>query len=143
MHFEHVWKYPIQIVLFLFGVVNAGVLLSGYGTGTWALLSAAVVGKPVGILAATALAVAVGLHLPPRLHWRDLVVVSLATSGGFAFGLFFATAVFPVGPILAEVKIGAVATGVGVPLAFAMARLLHVGRFGRHTHHARVAHAEQ
>jgi NhaA family Na+:H+ antiporter len=140
-HFEHVWRYPIQIVLFLFGVVNTGVLLSGYGTGTWALLSAAVVGKPLGILAATALAVAAGLHLPPRLHWRDLVVVSLATSGGFTFGLFFATAVFPIGPILAEVKIGAVAAGVGVPLAFAAARLLHVGRFGRRTYHARIEHA--
>jgi NhaA family Na+:H+ antiporter len=142
-HFEHVWKYPIQVVLFLFGLVNAGVLLSGYGTGTWALLTAAVVGKPLGILAATALAVALGLHLPLRLHWRDLVVVALATSGGFTFGLFFATAVFPVGPILAEVKIGAVATGIGVPLAFAAARLLHAGRFGRHAHHAPVAHAEK
>jgi NhaA family Na+:H+ antiporter len=142
-YFEHVWKYPIQAVLFLFGVVNAGVLLSGYGTGTWALLSAALIGKPLGILAATALAVAAGLHLPARLHWRDLVVVSLATAGGFAFALFFATAVFPIGPILAEVKIGAVASGVGVPLAFAAAWLLHVGRFGRHAHHARGAHAEK
>lgn len=94
------------------------------------------------ILAATGLAVALGLHLPLRLHWRDLVVVALATSGGFTFGLFFATAVFPVGPILAELKIGAVATGIGVPLAFAAARLLHAGRFGRHAHHARPARSE-
>ena len=138
-HFEHVSQYPVQAVLFLFGLVNAGVLLSGYGTGTWALLAAAAIGKPIGILAATALAVALGLHLPLRLHWRDLVVVALATSGGFTFGLFFATAVFPVGPILAELKIGAVATGVGVPLTFAAARLLRAGRFGRHAHAARTA----
>jgi NhaA family Na+:H+ antiporter len=138
-HFEHLSQYPVQAVLFLFGLVNAGVLLSGYGTGTWALLWAAVIGKPLGILAATGLAVALGLHLPVRLHWRDLVVVALATSGGFTFGLFFATAVFPVGPVLAELKIGAVATGIGVPLAFAAAWLLHVGRFGRHTHHGRPA----
>src|SRR5688572_4142150 len=109
-HFEHLSQYPVQAVLFLFGLVNAGVLLSGYGTGTWALLAAAVIGKPIGILAAIGLGVALGLHLPLRLHWRDLVVVALATSGGFAFALFFATAVFPVGPILAELKIGAVAT---------------------------------
>ena len=138
-HFEHVWQYPVHAVLFLFGLVNAGVLLSGYGTGTWALLAAAAIGKPIGILAATALAVALGLHLPLRLHWRDLVVVALATSGGFTFGLFFATAVFPVGPILAELKIGAVATGVGVPLTFAAARLLRAGRFGRHAHPTRTA----
>jgi hypothetical protein len=30
---------------------------------------------------------------------------------------------------------------VGVPLAFAAARLLHVGRFGRRTYHARIEHA--
>jgi Na+:H+ antiporter, NhaA family len=142
-HFEHVSQYPVQAVLFLFGLVNAGVLLSGYGTGTWALLTAAVIGKPIGILAAAGLAVALGLHLPPRLHWRDLVVVALATSGGFTFGLFFATAVFPVGPILAELKIGAVATGVGVPLAFAAARALHAGRFARHARHAHPARQEK
>jgi NhaA family Na+:H+ antiporter len=141
--FEHASLYPVQAVLFLFGLVNAGVLLSGYGTGTWALLAAAAIGKPTGILAAAALALLLGLHLPPRLHWRDLIVIALATSGGFTFGLFFATAVFPVGPILAELKIGTVATGIGVPLAFAAARLLHVGRFGRHAHHARPAGQER
>jgi hypothetical protein len=124
-------------------ITGAGRIPLGPGYGTWAPLSAAVIGKPLGILTATALAVALGLHLSPRLHWRHLVVVALATSGGFTFGLFFATAVFPVGPILAELKIGAVATGIGVPLAFATARLLHAGRFGRHAHHARVAHTEQ
>jgi NhaA family Na+:H+ antiporter len=142
-HFEHLAQYPVQAVLFLFALVNAGVLLSSYGTGTWALLAAAFIGKPLGMLAATFLAVALGLHLPLRLHWRDLVVVALATSGGFAFGLFFATAIFPVGPILAELKIGAVATGIGVPLTFAAARLLHVGRFGRRAHHAPVARQER
>jgi NhaA family Na+:H+ antiporter len=132
-HFEHVWQYPIQAVLFLFGLVNAGVLLNGYDTGTWALLAAALVGKPLGILAAVGLALTFGLHLPTRFHWRDLVVVALATSGVFTFGLFFATAVFPMGPVLTQLKMGAVLSGVGVPLAFAAARLLHTGRFDQHT----------
>ena len=136
-HFEHVSKYPIQGVLFLFGLVNAGVLLHGYDTGTWALLAAALVGKPLGIIAAVGLALALGLHMPTRFHWRDLVVVAFATSGIFTFGLFFATAVFPMGPVLAQLKIGAVATGIGVPLTFGLARLLHSGRFSHHAvqHH--------
>jgi NhaA family Na+:H+ antiporter len=146
-HFEHVWRYPIQAVLFLFGLVNAGVLLNGYDTGTWALLAAALVGKPLGIVAASGLALAFGLHLPPRFHWRDLVVVAFATSGVFTFGLFFATAVFPMGPALAQLKIGAVLSGVGVPLAFAAARLLHAGRFDHrtrhHTHRARWSDGRQ
>jgi NhaA family Na+:H+ antiporter len=133
-HFEHVWKYPIQGVLFLFGLVNAGVLLTGYDTGTWALLAAALVGKPLGIVAAVGLALALGLHMPARFHWRDLVVIAFATCGGFTFGLFFATAVFPMGPVLAQLKIGALATGIGVPLTFGIAWFLHSGRF---SHRAR------
>jgi NhaA family Na+:H+ antiporter len=128
-HFEHVWNYPVQAVLFLFGLVNAGVLIQGYGTGTWALLAAALLGRPVGVLAAVGVAVLLGLHLPARLHWPGLVVVALTASSGFTFALFAATAVYPAGPILAELKIGALLSGVGVVLSFAAARLLLVGRF--------------
>jgi NhaA family Na+:H+ antiporter len=128
-HLEHVLKYPVQVVLFLFGLVNAGVLVSGYGTGTWALLAGALVGKPVGLLAGIAIALAAGLHLPRGLHWRDLVVVALATSGGFAFALFFATAVYPLGPVLGELKLGAIASGIGVLLTVVAAWFLGVGRF--------------
>jgi NhaA family Na+:H+ antiporter len=138
-HFEHVWRYPIQAVLFFFALVNAGVLLNGYDTGTWALLAASLVGKPLGILAAVGLALALGLHFPARFHWRDLIVVAFATSGGFTVGLFFATAVFPIGPVLTQLKIGAVLGGIGVPLAFAAARLLHAGRFDHHTRHTNRA----
>jgi Na+:H+ antiporter, NhaA family len=129
-HFEHVFMYPVHAVLFLFGLVNAGVLLQGYGTGTWALLAASLVGKPLGLLGATALGVALGLHLPRGLHWRDLAVVALATAGGFAFALFFATAVYPMGPILSELKLGAIISGIGVPLTILLAWRWHVGVFG-------------
>ena len=57
-HFESVFEYPVQGVAFLFGLVNAGVLLRGFGTGTWAVLTASLVGRPAGILAAVGLAVA-------------------------------------------------------------------------------------
>ena len=73
--------------------------------------------------------VALGLHLPARLRWRELTVVALAASSGFTFSLFFATAIFPAGPLLAELKLGALLTGTGVLVALGIARLLHVGRF--------------
>ena len=47
--FEHWWKVPVQVVLFFFGLVNAGVALRMYGSGTWAVLFAIVAGKPLGI----------------------------------------------------------------------------------------------
>jgi NhaA family Na+:H+ antiporter len=128
-HFEHVFLYPVHVILFLFGIVNAGVLLSGYGTGTWALLAAALVGKPLGLMAGAWLGVAAGLHLPRGVHWRDLGVLGLATAGGFAFALFFATAVYPMGPILGELKLGAIISGIGVPLTILAAWRWHVGVF--------------
>jgi NhaA family Na+:H+ antiporter len=130
-HFEHVWHWHVQIALLLFGLVNGGVLLAGHGNGTWGTVLAAVGGRTLGIVAGAAAALAVGLHLPANLRWRELIVVALAVSTGFTFTVFFATAIFPVGPTLAELKLGGLLTGGGVLLAVAAAWLLRVGRFGR------------
>ena len=127
--FEHVFRYPVHVVLFFFGLVNGGVVLAGEMPGAWAVLTAALIGRPIGILASVALAMAAGLRLPAHLRWRELIVVSLAASAGFTFALFFATSVMPPGPLLGELKLGALATAVGAVVALAAARLLHVGRF--------------
>ena len=129
--FEHVFKYAVQVVLLFYGLVNGGVAISGEMPGAWAVLFAALVGRPAGILASIALALAAGLRLPLRLHWRELIVMSLAASAGFTFALFFAASVIPAGPLLNELKLGALSTAVSAVLAFAAARLLHVGRFAR------------
>lgn len=130
-HFEHEWNHLVQIILFLFGLVNAGVLLRQYDTGTWAILAGAFVGRPVGIMLAVGLAVLMGLHLPRRMGWRELLVVALATSTGFTIALFFATGIFAIGPTLSTVKMGALSTVFGVLLTFGAARLLRVGRRAR------------
>jgi NhaA family Na+:H+ antiporter len=127
-HFEHEWNELVQAILFLFGVVNAGVILRGYDTGTWAMLAASLVGRPLGILLAVGLMGAVGLHLPRRVGWRELLVVAIATSSGFTFALFFATGAVAPGPLLAQIKLGALLSVVAAPLAFALARVLHVRR---------------
>ncbi len=119
----------MQVIAFLFGLVNAGVLLRGFGTGTWALLTASLVGRPVGILAAVGVAVAGGLRLPRQIGWRELIVIAIAASPSLAFGLFFASAVFPNGPLLIETRIAAISTAAVAVLALAAARLLRVGRF--------------
>lgn len=123
-HFEHQWNGLVQAVLFLFGLVNAGVLLQGQDTGTWAILTAAVIGRPVGILAGVAVAHWAGLPLPGRMGWRELIVVALATSSGFTFALFFASGFLPVGAVLTQVKYGALLSVLGAVAAFVAARLL-------------------
>lgn len=129
--FERRWRYPIQIVLLLFALVNAGVVRRGVGTGTWAVLAAALVGRPIGTLIALAVAVAVGLRLPSKVNWRDMIVVAFTSSIGFTFALFFATTAFAAGPLLAEAKSGALLTMIASVPAFAAARLLRIGRFAK------------
>lgn len=128
--FERWWRLPVEGVLLLFGLVNAGVPLHGLEAGLWAIPIAAI-GRPVGIVAATGLAIGAGLHLPQRVGWRDVIVVGCMASIGLVFALFFATAVMPLGPLLLEMKMGALVTIAGGGLAFAAARLLRVGRFAR------------
>ena len=128
--FERWWRLPVEGVLLLFGLVNAGVPLHGLESGMWAI-SIAALGRPIGIVAAAGLAIAAGLHLPHRVGWREVVVVGCMASIGLVFTLFFATAVMPLGPLLLEMKMGALMTIAGGGLAFAAARLLRVGRFAR------------
>jgi len=96
----------------------------------WAIPLAALA-RPFGITAATGVAIAVGLHLPLRVGWRELVVIGCAATIGLVFALFFATAVMPLGVLLLQLKMGALVTIAGSGLAFAVAWLLGVGRFAR------------
>ena len=128
--FERSWRLPVEGILFLFGLVNAGVPLHGLETGMWAIAIAAL-GRPIGIAAATGLGVAAGLHLPHGVRWRELLVVGCLASIGLVFALFFSAAVMPLGPLLLEMKMGALLTMAGGGLAVAAAWLLRVGRFAR------------
>jgi Na+:H+ antiporter, NhaA family len=128
--FERWWRLPVEGVLLLFGLVNAGVPLHGLETGMWAIPVAAL-GRPIGIVAAAGVAIAAGLHLPHRVGWRELLVVGCTASIGLVFALFFATAVMPPGPVLLEMKMGALVTIAGGGLAFAVARVLRAGQFAR------------
>ena len=128
--FERWWQLPVEGVLLLFGLVNAGVPLHGLEEGMWTIPFAAL-GRPLGIVVAAGVAIAAGLHLPLRVGWRELVVVGCTATIGLVFALFFAIAVMPLGVLLLEMKMGALMTIAGGGLAFAVARLLRVGRFAQ------------
>ena len=137
---EHEWTYAVQLIVFLFGLVNAGVLLQGYGTGTWAVMTAVLVGRPIGMLLATFAMIAAGLRLPLQLRARELIVAVLATSSGFTTAVFMAIAAYPPGPARAEITLGALFSVVGAALTIGAARLLRTGRFAAQGHGARRRH---
>ena len=110
--FEHRWKWPVQGVLFFFGLANAGVPLSNTGAGTWIVLTSMLLGKPLGIVLFSALGLTMGLHHPAHLSWRDLIVLGCAAGIGFTVALFFATAAFPAGALLDQTKMGALSVSL-------------------------------
>jgi NhaA family Na+:H+ antiporter len=126
--FEHWWASPVQFVLLLFGFANAGVPLGEIGPGTYYVLAALLLGKPLGILLMSGAARLLGASLPPGLRLGDLLVVGVAASIGFTVSLFFATAAFPGGSALAETKMGALLSFVAAPLAVVAARAVGVRR---------------
>ena len=127
--FEIWWRYPAQVALFLFGLVNAGVPLGALEAGALALPIAVIVGKPLGVLIGAGLALPAGLHLPHRIGWRELLVGGLIAAMGFSVGLFFSSALFPPGQLRSETSMGVLLSLAGAPLALAAAKLLGVGRF--------------
>jgi Na+:H+ antiporter, NhaA family len=127
--FELWWRYPAEIALFFFGLVNAGVPVGALELGTWGLPIAVIVGKPLGVLIGSAAARLAGLHLPEQVGWRELTVIGFTAAMGFTVGLFFCAALLPPGQLRSEMSMGVLLSLAGAPLALAFARLLRVGRF--------------
>ncbi|MEM9710446.1 MAG: Na+/H+ antiporter NhaA [Pseudomonadota bacterium] len=105
---EHFLKHPVEIILFFFGLLNAGVEFSSIGAPTWLVLGGLLVGKPVGILLFGWLAARpLGLGLPAGMRVIDLVVVGCVAAIGFTVSLFIATVAFDSGPVQDAAKMGA------------------------------------
>jgi NhaA family Na+:H+ antiporter len=126
--FEHWWKLPVEIILFWFALTNAGVRVSSVGIVTGIVLTALIVGKPLGIVLTTWMSERIGLQRPVGLGWADLTVVGVMAGIGFTVALFFTTASFGPGVTLDQAKLGALLSVFAGALAIALARVLGIGR---------------
>ncbi|MGZ0169278.1 MAG: Na+/H+ antiporter NhaA [Planctomycetales bacterium] len=125
--FEHWWKDKVELILGLFGLVNAGVAFSAVGTGTWLVLGGLIIGKPVGILFMTWIACRVfGLKMPEGMDYRHVVTLGMIAAIGFTVALFVSTAAFPAGSTLDSVKMGALGSFGAAGLSFLVAKLVGI-----------------
>lgn len=125
--FEHWWKDKVELILGLFGLVNAGVAFSAVGTGTWLVLAGLVIGKPVGILLMTWVACRIfGLKMPEGMNYSHVVTLGMIAAIGFTVALFVSTAAFPAGSALDSVKMGALGSFGAAGLSFLVAKLVGV-----------------
>lgn len=116
----------------LFALANAGVVVTGvtFDESSWRVLAGSaiglVVGKPLGVLLASALALRLGLAaLPTGLSKRHLVVLGAVAGVGFTMSLFIAKLAFSDGAMLGPAKLGVLgASGVASVLALILGRAL-------------------
>ncbi len=107
-HIEHALKHPVEIILFFFGLLNAGVAFSAISEPTWLVLAGLLIGKPVGIMLFGAFAAHVlKLGLPAGMRTIDLFVIGCVAAIGFTVALFVAAVAFPAGAVQDAAKMGA------------------------------------
>lgn len=126
--FEHFWRTPVELILGLFGLANAGVELTSLGTGTWLVLAGLLIGKPVGITLMTLLAEkGMGLEKPAGMGYRHIVTLGMVAGIGFTVALFVSVAAFrQPGAIQDSVKMGALLSFGAAPLAILIGKSLGI-----------------
>lgn len=92
---EHALKHPVEIILFFFGLLNAGVEFSSIGSPTWLVLAGLLIGKPLGVLLMGWIAAhPLKLGLPAGMRTIDLFVIGCVAAIGFTVSLFIAAVAF-------------------------------------------------
>ena len=106
---EHALKIPVEIVLFLFGLANAGVEFGAIGAPTWLVLAGLLIGKPVGHLALRLArgAARSGSGLPAGMRIVDLIVIGVGGRDRLHRRAVHRRGGLPAGPVQDAAKMGA------------------------------------
>ncbi|WP_372603185.1 Na+/H+ antiporter NhaA [Actibacterium sp.] len=92
---EHGLKLPVEVILFFFGLLNAGVEFSSIGSPTWLVLAGLLIGKPLGVtIFGYVAAYPLKLGLPAGMRTVDLFVIGCVAAIGFTVALFVASVAF-------------------------------------------------
>ena len=126
-HTEHLLKHPVEIVLFFFGLLNAGVEFSSIAAPTWLVLAGLIIGKPLGILLFGWFAAKpLGLGLPEGMRIIDLFVIGCVAAIGFTVSLFIASVAFENGPVQDAAKMGALFSFAAAIISIVAGKLTRV-----------------
>ncbi len=126
---EHGLKVPVEVILFFFGLANAGVEFNAIAAATWLVLLGLVIGKPLGIFAFGYVAANVmKLGLPQGMRTADLFVLGCVAAIGFTVSLFVAGVAFAPGPVQDAAKMGALFSFGAACLAWGAGKAFRVQR---------------
>lgn len=126
-HCEHLLKHPVEIILFFFGLLNAGVELSSISEPTWLVLAGLIIGKPLGVLLFGWFAAGpLRLGLPAGMRVIDLFVIGCVAAIGFTVSLFIASVAFEAGPVQDAAKMGALLSFAAAIISLIVGRITKV-----------------
>ncbi len=118
---------PVEVILFFFGLVNAGVQFSDIGVPTLLVAAGLIIGKPMGITALGWFAARpLKLGLPNGMDMRDLFVLGTVASIGFTVALFVASVAFSPGAVQDAAKMGALLSFFGGGIAILVGLAMRV-----------------
>lgn len=120
--FEHDLKFFVDFGLFGFAFANAGVGLAEMNGLTWLILASLLVGKTLGIVLFSGVAIKLGFPLPAGMTFRHLIVTGTVAGLGLTVALFVCGQAFTTPALQGASKMGAVFS-VG---AAAVAYILHL-----------------
>jgi NhaA family Na+:H+ antiporter len=116
---EALHPYAKFLILPLFAFANAGIPLEGFAmaklmeTVPLGITAGLVIGKPLGILATVAAAVAFGVaRLPEGCGWRHMTAVGCLAGIGFTMSLFIGSLAFESPALAASVRVGVITGSV-------------------------------
>jgi Na+:H+ antiporter, NhaA family len=115
---RHAGARSSYLVLPLFALANAGVVIAmdvvgGHQQLMLAIVAGLALGKPLGLVAASALAVGLGVAVKPEAYsWRQLAGAGALAGIGFTMSLFIAGQAFPVAADFAAAKIAVFAASI-------------------------------
>jgi len=126
--FEHEWKVIVDFGLLFFGLANAGVEFSSFGTETWLVFDSLFFGKTVGIFLFAWAGERLGFSLPEGMGLRELLLVGIIAGIGFTVSLFIAGEAFMDPQLQNEARMGAILSVGFSVVAIVVAKLIGIKR---------------
>ncbi|NMC55970.1 MAG: Na+/H+ antiporter NhaA [Eubacteriaceae bacterium] len=124
--FEKEFSTFVDMGLFLFGLTNAGVLISGVNNLTWIVFMSLLIGKTGGIFTMSYVAMLMGFPLPKGMNKKELFTAGIIASMGLTVALFLAGSAFTDIDMQGSAKMGALFSAGAFVVAFIVSKALRL-----------------
>lgn len=132
--FEKEFSTFVDMGLFMFGLTNAGVMISGVNNLTWIVFMSLLIGKTGGIFIMSSVACLMGFPLPKGMNKKELFTAGIIASMGLTVALFLAGSAFTDSNMQGSAKMGALFSAGGFIAAFIVSKVFRIKKTVKQKH---------